>query len=84
MPQSILDYGSGTTLRASVPNDRGLMITSAAVSTLIGLAILAGMVDLLVETWPSFGMILSAVPIALVGFAFLSIAVTAARFAVRS
>ncbi|MDB5327013.1 MAG: hypothetical protein JWM57_2582 [Phycisphaerales bacterium] len=84
LPQAVLDYGSGTTLRARVPSDRGLMVTSAILSTLIAIAILAALAELLIVNWPSFGLILIAVPIALVALAFFSIAITAARFAVRN
>lgn len=82
-PRAVLDYVNATTLRSHVPSDRGLLITSAIFTSVVGLTILVATADLLIVNWPSFGLILIAVPAGLVALAFLSIAFTALRFAVR-
>lgn len=82
-PRAVLDYVSAATLRSHVPSDRGLLITSAIFTSVVGLTILVATADLLIVNWPSFGLILIAVPVGLVALAFLSIAFTALRFAVR-
>ena len=60
-------------------NDRGVLVFSGIAAGLVGLAVFGGMVDVLVDTWPNFGMALLAVPVALVAFAFLTVSVTAFR-----
>ncbi|HEX8324155.1 MAG TPA: hypothetical protein VF595_09600 [Tepidisphaeraceae bacterium] len=74
----VLDYGRQPAL---VQGDRGLLLVSAVVMTLMGVGLSVGIVELLIVTWPSFGVTLVAVPAGVVALAFLNIAYAAGRAA---
>lgn len=78
-----MEYGHGATLRDNDAGERRLLAFSAAFMGLIGLALLVGILDVLFLNWPDFGLTLIAVPVGLIGVAFLSIAYTAGRSALR-
>lgn len=67
----VLDYHSaGTRPHRPVPRDRGVLLFAACLCGLIAVGLLGGLIDLLIVTWPNFGVTLLAGPVFLGVLAF--------------
>lgn len=76
-PPPVLDYRHPATRQRA--SGRGVLLPAACMSGLIALGLVAGLVELLVVTWPDFGAALLAVPVLLGVFAFATVSVTSFR-----
>lgn len=84
-PPVVLDYRPGVPDASAVrPFDRVVLFAMALVCGVVVVGLIAITVDLWIESWPSFGMTLVAVPAGIVASAFGYVAFTAARVAVSS